>query len=99
MSGSALTMTEFYDVPLGLSPSELVERIGEPYAVHRRDDGSLEYEYIERFKAGGRNIQDRHYFIIVKDGKVISKYVEQRNPWPYYLEYFDSYDMQTTQNQ
>lgn len=92
-------MTAFYDVPIGASTPEMIETVGKPYAVHKKDDGSTEYEYIERFKVGYRNMQTRRYFILVKDGKVISKRVEQTSPIPYYLESFDSYEMQTTQNE
>jgi peroxiredoxin len=40
-------------------------------------------------------LQERHYVIIIKDGVVVSKRVEQSSPQP---TQFDSYDMQTTRN-
>lgn len=95
-SGShVMTLESFYEVPIGSSVPEMVAMSGEPYAVHKKPEGAEEYEYIERFKVGGRNIQERHYFFLVKDGKVVSKRVEQSSPSPIY---FDSYEMQTTQN-
>lgn len=90
-----MTMNSFYDIPVGATKDEVVTSIGKPYAVHKREGGALEYEYIERFKAGGRNINERHYYLLIKDGKVVSKRVEQESPAPYT---FDSYEMQTTQN-
>lgn len=88
-----MTMGSFYDIPIGSTPKEVVDTAGEPYAVHKKDDGSVEYEYIERMKAGGRNLEERHYYLLIRDGKVVSKRVEQFSPPPYI---FDSYDMQTT---
>lgn len=96
-TGSALmTMNSFYEIPIGASSSEVEEQAGPPYAIHKKSDGAVEYEYIERINAGARNIEERHYYILIKDGKVVSKRVKQSSP-PAYT--FDSYEMQTTQNQ
>lgn len=92
--GSMMTNQAFFDVPLGSSLYDVIAVAGEPYAVHNKDDGSIEYEYIERFKVGSRDSQERHYFLLIKDGKVVSKRVEQSSSPPYI---FDSYEMQTTQ--
>ncbi len=93
--GSLVTMQKFGDVPVGASREELISFMGSPIRERKLDDGSVEYEYIERFKVGGRDLNERHYFVIVKDGKVVSKRYKQISPLPYS---FDSYDMQTTQN-
>ncbi len=93
--GTIMTMNSFYEIPVGATQEDVVATAGKPYNVRKLEDGSLEYEYIERFKAAGRNINERHYFIVMKDGKVISKRVKQTSPLPYT---FDSYEMQTTQN-
>ena len=42
-------MQSFYEIPVGASTSEVVKTAGEPYAVHKKEDGAIEYEYIERF--------------------------------------------------
>ena len=94
--GSAVSLDTFQDVSIGSSQPEVVTALGKPYAVRNKPDGSIEYEYIERFQTGGRTINERHYFILMKEGRVISKRVSQSSPTPYG---FDSYDMQTTQNQ
>ena len=88
-------MQAFYDIPVGATPADIVKTVGEPYSVHKQPDGTVEYEYIERIKVGYRDLQERRYYIILKDGAVVSKRVEQSSPLPYG---FDSYDMQTTQN-
>lgn len=89
------TLNSFYDVPVGATQEEVVASLGKPIAIHKKADGSIEYEYIERFKTGGRTANERHYYILMKDGKVISKRVKQDSPLPYG---FDSYEMQTTKN-
>jgi hypothetical protein len=94
-SGSSImTNQAFFDIPIGTSQKEVVASAGEPYAIHKKEDGSTEFEYIERVKIGGRNAQTRRYYLVIKDGKVVSKRVEQSSPPPYL---FDSYEMQTTQ--
>lgn len=94
LGGAMVTMDRFYDVDLSTSKEELVASLGEPYAVREKEDGSIEYEYVERIKIGSRNAEVRSYFIVMKDGVVVSKRVGERSPLPYY---FDSYEMQTTQ--
>ena len=96
MSSSLVTMDSFQDVPVGASSSEVVDLLGQPYAIHKKSGGALEYEYIERLSAGSRDFQERHYFLLLKDDKVVSRRVEFSAPAPYH---FDSYEMQTTQNQ
>lgn len=96
--GRMITMDSFHEVPIGVSETEVVAVVGKPYAIRNKEDGTVEYEYIERIKIGYRNMDTRRYFIILKDGKVIDKRVKDASPLPYYLESFDSYDMQTTQN-
>lgn len=87
-------MNSFYDVPIGASQPEVISMLGEPYSVQNRPDGTTEYEYIVRIKEGDRDLEKRHYLIVMKDGKVVSKKVKQGTAQPYL---FDSYQMQTTQ--
>ncbi len=96
-TGSALvTMNSFNEVPVGATSAEVVELLGQPYAIRKQSDGSIEYEYIERITAGVRNFEERHYFLIFKEDKLISRKVKSSS-LPGYR--FDSYDMQTTDNQ
>ena len=85
----------FYDVPVGASKEEVMAVVGKPVATHKKEDGSYEYEYVERLSVGSRVVSEKHYYILMKDGKVISKRVKQVEVPPYGP---DSYDMQTTQN-
>lgn len=88
-----MSICSFYDVPIGASEEELMAQAGDPISVRKCSDGSIEYEYIERFKVGARTLNERHYYVLVKDGKVVSKKVKQTSPLPYG---YDSYEMQTT---
>lgn len=92
--GSSISIQGFYDVPVGATSAEVVGALGSPITKKTLADGSIEYEYVERFKVGGRDLNERRYIIVLKDGKVISKRIQQTSPLPYG---FDSYDMQTTQ--
>ena len=92
--GSMMTSQAFYDLPIGASKNDVIETAGKPYAIYDKEDGSQEYEYIERFKVGGRETEERHYFLLIRDGKIVSKRVKQESPPPFL---FDSYEMQTTE--
>ncbi len=96
IGGRAITMDAFYEIDLCTTTPQVIAALGKPYAVHKKEDGYLEYEYIERIKIGGRDAEERRYFILIKDGVVVSKRVKQSSPLPYG---FDSYDMQTTQTE
>lgn len=89
-----MSICTFYDVPIGASYEELMATAGDPISIRRCSDGSIEYEYIERFKVGARILNERHYYVLVMDGQVVSKRVKQTAPLPYG---YDSYEMQTTQ--
>jgi len=93
--GAIMTMNAFYDVPIGATESEVLASVGKPYSIQKKDCGTVEYEYIERVKAGARDLEERRYVLVIKDGKVVSKHVKGSTPSPFL---FDSYEMQTTQN-
>ena len=92
--GSVATQTAASEVAVGATVAELEEAMGQPYAKHKTSDGHVEYEYIERLKEGARNLEVRHYFFLIKDGRVAAKRTRVSKPSPYE---FDSYQMQTTQ--
>lgn len=88
-----LSVCSFYDVPIGTTQEELVAEAGSPVAVRKFPDGSVEYKYIERFKVGARVINERHYFVLIQDGRVVSKRILEVSPSSFG---YDSYQMQTT---
>ena len=91
--GAYVSAASFREVPIGATRSEIIASIGEPYSMTENKDGTVDYEYVERIKEGARNLQETHYVITLKDGKVVSKKIKTSQP-PGYL--FDSYQMQTT---
>ena len=95
LGGKAITMDTFSEVDLCATIPQVVAILGKPYAIHDMTDGYIEYEYIERIKIGARDAEERRYFILLKDGVVVSKRMKQSTSLPYG---FDSYEMQTTQN-
>ena len=96
LGGKVVTMDTFYEVDISTPTQQVVDLLGKPYAIHDKGDGTVEYEYIERINIGARNAETRHYFILIKNGMVVSKRVNQTSPNPYG---FDSYEMQTTQKE
>ena len=95
IGGKAVTMGLYCEIDLCTTTPQVVEILGKPYAIHEMTDGYVEYEYIERINIGAREAEERHYFILMKDGLVVSKRVRQGVASPLG---FDSYEMQTTQN-
>ena len=93
--GAIATLDAFYEVPVGATQEEVVAQLGPPFNTYKCSDGVVEYEYIERIKAGSRNIAERKYYIQLKDGKVVSKGLKRTSPPAYRL---NSYEMQTTKN-
>lgn len=91
---SALSRAAYADISIGSTREEVIAEVGKPIHVTKKDDGSEEFEYVERLTVGGRLLQERRYFILLKDGVVISKRFDDRAPPP---TTFDSYEMQTTQ--
>lgn len=88
-----MTMSEFHEIPVGTTAVQLKLIAGKPYMISRHDEGIEEYEYIERLTIGSRIATERHYYFILKDGKVTSKRIEDISPPPYLL---NSYDLETT---
>jgi hypothetical protein len=90
-----MNMSSYSDVTLGATSEQLISSYGKPNHIKNLPDGTVEYEYVERIKVGERNLEERRYIIVLKDGQVVSKRMKQGSPPPFI---FDSYQMQTTQN-
>ena len=87
--GGAMAMSHYDEVMIGSSAEQVEALVGKPNTVRKQPGGVVEYEYVERIKIGGRDAEERHYFILIKDGHVVSKRVKQSSPLPYG---FDSYE-------
>ncbi len=82
-----MTYSKYNDVQLGTSIEQLEAQMGTAYSVHKKKDGTTEYEYIERIDAGNTLVAENHYFLIVQDGKVVGKYMSRQSPPAYDLIY------------
>jgi hypothetical protein len=91
-----VTMDRFQEVSLGSTVGDLKEKFGAPYAVHKKGEGVLEYEYVERISTGDRLLYLRRYFFDVQDGKVTSKRAVTDREVP--LDDRNAFDLQTSQN-
>jgi hypothetical protein len=73
---------------MGSSIDEITGKYGKPYSVKTLSDGSKQYVYIERYMIGDENVEEKRYYLIIKNGKVISKRYNQELP-PAYDEIYD----------
>jgi hypothetical protein len=87
-----MNQTSFSTITIGSTEKELFALAGKPYASCRKKDGSMEYEYIEKFDGPRRKQMQITYYITVKKGKVIHKRWEKTFP-PGYM--YDSLDYQS----
>jgi hypothetical protein len=84
---SAMTYERFENIEVGTSIASLTSEIGKPYSVHSKGGSTEEYEYIERIDMGQQPIAENHYFLVVQDGKVVSKRVKRQRPPAFDLIY------------
>lgn len=94
MGVRGVTMESFSEISIGCPSEEVLARMGSPGSIQNKEDGSVEYVYTETISLGGRTLEERQYVILLKEGKVSAKQVKQTSPPGYF---FNSYDMQTTQ--
>ncbi|VHO00844.1 hypothetical protein [Candidatus Rhabdochlamydia sp. T3358] len=83
----AMTDRSFCEIEMGVFINEIQCQVGDPYAICIREDGAEEYQYIERIDLGNGLVMEKHYFLIVKDDRVISKRLVRRIPPAYNLLY------------
>lgn len=94
MGNKAITMDQFYTIPIGSTVQEMEETAGKPYSRSKRSDNRWEYVYVERFAVGGRVRQSTRFIFLVKDGRVVEKKYETESTPPYEI---NSYELQTSQ--
>lgn len=83
-----MTRSSFDEIQVGESVAELKQKVGDPYAVHKQENGTEEYEYIERIDLGTETVEENRYTLVIKDGKVAAKRFNQQTP-PAYDELYD----------
>ena len=86
----------FDSITLGEPVEEVKSKVGSPYAVHEKNEHSVEYEYVERLYVDQDYSVENHYYLTISAGQVVAKrFKVQRTPAynliyeedPNYLEY------------
>lgn len=88
-SGEVMTRDKYAEVQVGMSAQEIEKQYGKPYKIVSKGGGQETYEYIEKITMGTHVIEQRRYYIVVEDGKVIGKYMKVSNPPPFEAIYSD----------
>ena len=77
----------FDDVQVGSPVADFEQKVGKPYRIRQMPNGTLDYEYIEKIFMGEEIIEENHYYVRVKNGRVIAKRMNQEIPPAYDLIY------------
>lgn len=88
-SGKMMNAESYSCVMMGMSESQLVAVAGKPYSTCKNKDGSIVYEYIERFNGYNKKIMQVNYYITVKNNKVTHKKSEKTYPPGYIYNALD----------
>jgi len=86
---AAMTRDGYSDVEVGMAASDVTKMYGKPYNIYSKGDDKETYEYIEKIRIGNEVIEQRRYYIVIVDGKVIGKYMKLSNPPPFNAIYSD----------
>jgi hypothetical protein len=80
--GHAAMMTRpaYEGITVGSSVSDVKAKVGSPYSIHKQADGTEEYEYIERIPLGTEVVEENRYYLVIKNGQVVSKRMTQETP-------------------
>lgn len=84
-----MTRDKYAEVEVGMKAADIEHRFGRPYQIVSREEGKETYEYIEKITMGTQVIEQRRYYIVIQDGKVVGKYMKLSNPPPFEAIYSD----------
>jgi len=84
-----MTRHTYEDITVGSTISDVQAKVGSPYSIHKQADGTEEYEYIERIPLGTEVVEENRYYLVIKNGQVVSKRMNQQTPPAYDLIYDD----------
>lgn len=88
-SGEIMTRDKYAEVEIGMSMQDIEKQYGKPYKIVSKGEGKETYEYIEKITMGTQVIEQRRYYIVIEDGKVVGKYMKVSNPPPFEAIYSD----------
>jgi outer membrane protein assembly factor BamE (lipoprotein component of BamABCDE complex) len=92
--GKVMTAEDFSEIHVGMTTSEIEKKYGKPFSVKELGNDEVEYVYIEKVVVNrARVLQEKHYLIILKNGRVTSTKTQIYNR-PSYER--NSYEMQTS---
>jgi hypothetical protein len=80
-----MTRKNFDEVYPGEPVIEVQKKAGAPYAIRSQPNGTEEYEYIERIPLGTEVVEENHYYLVIKNGQVVSKRINRETPPAYDL--------------
>ena len=86
---AVMTREGYADVDVGMLAKDVEMQYGKPYRVYSKGEGTETYEYIEKITLGTEVIEQRRYYIVIADGKVVGKYMKRSNPPPFEAIYSD----------
>jgi hypothetical protein len=66
-----------------MKADEIVSLYGEPYSVKKLGNGGLEYRYIERISMNQELVYENHYYLLIHDGRLISKRFREQTRQPF----------------
>lgn len=82
-NSEVMTRDKYAEVEIGMKASDIEHRFGKPYQIVSREGDKETYEYIEKITMGNQVIEQRRYYIVIQDGKVVGKYMKFSNPPPF----------------
>ncbi len=87
--GKPMTREEFAAINMGESIQTVINNYGKPYSIRSRGSDCDIYEYFEHLNMGVTIVQVKRYYLVVRDGRVVGKYVRFDNPPGYEQIYSD----------
>lgn len=87
-SSPLMTVDDFANIDIGTPIVQVEKKYGRPVKIFSKGDGQV-YEYVERINMGTQLIEMRRYYLVVKNGAVVNKYVNYNNPPAYEDIYTD----------
>lgn len=84
-----MTKNRFDTIQVGDKLVEVEKQVGKPYQVRKLDNGAEEYEYVERIFLGNETVQENHYYLVIKNGRVVGKKYKTDLP-PAYDQIYDT---------
>ncbi len=76
---SAMTRLDFNEIMLGTSIGEVLNCYGDPYAVSEPPCGGVQFEYIERITMNSVLVYENHFYLLIMDDIVVSKYFSEED--------------------